>query len=163
MSNAPCLTTPASSKALTLRVCLQTFHPDRFVENEPEKKEDGEGEEETPAIGDIAASSATRASAAITAAPLGAPASSDTASLALELRQLRAEVALQMEGMNQVRSQMERVLMMVAQQGAIPAEAVAPSPSLSGGKAKALSLAHARRGSEPVDAAIPVKAASLQS
>ena len=140
--------------------------PDRFVENEPEKKEEGEGEEEKPAIEDTAVASATRASAALTDAPLGAPASSDTASLALELRQLRAEVALQMEGMNQVRAQMERVLVIVAQQqGALPAEALAPSPSLPGvgGKAKALSLAHARRGSEPADAAIPFKAASLQS
>ena len=114
---------------------------------------DGRAEEAEVAQLALADSSttATRAApkAAAAAAAAAPPLSGDPKSLAEEVRQLRAEVALQMQGMEEVRKQMERVLAMVATQQ--PAGPV-PSPSLSGARVAPLNVA---RLPEPGAGAVP--------
>ena len=103
---------------------------DKFVESEPESQEDEKASGTLPGAGEQGAGTAAAGSVAH-----GEPLSDDPKALAQEVRQLRAEVAQQIAGMNEVRSQMERVLAMFAQQAELSQE----SEALSKGKARTLS------------------------
>jgi hypothetical protein len=84
---------------------------DKFVEPEDDKREEPNADDEQAAEGTLTEGGAV--------APL--PMSDDPKTLQAEVRHLRAEVALQVEGMNQVRAQMERILVLFAeQQGRLP-------------------------------------------
>ena len=127
---------------------------DKFVEPEDKQEDKSEAEEitavldlnsschsgaaatsppsATAAAAATAAATASAAAAAATPSKYPQPVSDDAATLQAEVQLLRAEVALQVEGMNEVKSQMERVLKLLAEQQGRPAAGLTGKASRGG-------------------------------